>query len=212
MANMEDVLDFYAQATDEHCIRLCVDERPCLLVGDVKAPLPRKPGVPKRIDYEYFRLDPVLILLAYNIDSGQRHLKICETRTKIDYARFLNEVIETHYPEAPCIGIVQDNLSTHTKGSFYKAFEPEKARKLAQKVEFHFTPKHGSWLNMAEIEFSSLSRQCLDRRFPSLDTLAKEVHAWESQRNAQALKIHWSFTADMARHKLKPRYSKVFHY
>lgn len=209
VANMEDVLDFYDQVPDEGCVRLCFDERPCLLVGDVAEPLPMKPGAPKRVDYEYFRLDPCVVLLAYNLDTGQRHVQVCDTRTKIDYAQFLGRIIEEHYPLAPSIGIVQDNLNTHTKGSFYKAFDAEKARELARKTQFHFTPKHASWLNMAEIEFSSLSRQCLNRRFPDLKNLQAEVEAWERDRNAAAVKIHWSFTVEQARGKLKRHYENV---
>jgi transposase len=210
LANMEDVLDFYAQPPDNDAVRLCFDERPCLLVGDVAEPLPMKSDAPKRLDYEYFRLDPCVILLAYNMDTGQRHAKVCDTKTKIDYARFLNEVIEQHYPLAPSIGIVQDNLNTHTKGSFYKTFDAEKARELSQKIQFHFTPKHASWLNMAEIEFSSVSRQCLQRRFADIKTLKTQVEAWERQRNRDAVKIHWSFTVEEARKKLKRHYLNVF--
>jgi hypothetical protein len=209
LANMEDVLDFYQQPAQEGSVRLCFDERPCLLVGDTTEPLPMQPGQPKRTDYEYVRLEPAVILLAYNLDTGQRHCKVCETKTKIDYASFLGEVIEEHYPNAHEIGIVQDNLATHTKGSFYKSFEPAKARQLAQKTRFHFTPKHASWLNIAEIEFSALSRQCLDRRFNSIEQLKNEVIAWQTKRNSQNITIHWSFTVDLARDKFVRHYNNL---
>lgn len=157
-------------------------------------------------DYEYKRLEPAVVLLAYNMDTGQRHSAISSTKTKLDYAQFMARIIEEYYPEAESIRLVQDNLGTHTKGSFYKAFPPQKARQYAQKLEFHFTPKHASWLNMAEIEFSALSRQCLDRRFESLEQLEKEVFEWEKRRNQDATKIHWSFTTTEARNKLKRHY------
>ncbi len=206
VANMEDVLSLYAQGVDRARPRLCFDERPCLMVGNVVAPLPMRPGQPQRPDYEYKRLEPAVVLLAYNMDTGQRHAAISSTKTKLDYAQFMARIIEEHYPGAETIRLVQDNLGTHTKGSFYKAFPPHKAREFAQKLEFHFTPKHASWLNMAEMEFSALSRQCLDRRFESLEQLEKEVLAWEKRRNQDATKIHWSFTTKEARDKLRRHY------
>ena len=153
-----------------------------------------------------------MALLAYNIDTGQRHVCITRTKTKIDYAQFLHQVIETHYKDVPTIQLIQDNLNTHTKGSFYKAFHADLARHYRKKIQFHFTPKHGSWLNMAEIEFSALSRQCLNRRFDNVETLEKQVKAWETQRNQKAIKIHWSFTVEHARVKLARHYCKVFNY
>lgn len=209
VANMEDVLALYEEPIDPERPRLCFDERPCLMVSNVSEPLPMSDKRSKRLDYEYKRLEPAVILLAYNMDTGQRHLSLCSTKTKIDYATFLGEVITNHYADAKSIRLVQDNLGTHTKGSFYKVFNPEVARKFTSKLEFHFTPKHGSWLNMAEIEFSSLSRQCLNTRFDSLTRLETEAKAWEMQRNEQAVKIHWSFTLDAAREKLKKHYPAI---
>jgi hypothetical protein len=207
---MEDILDLYAEPVDEKAPRLCFDERPCLLVDNVIEPLPMQAGQPERIDYEYKRIEPAVLLLAYNMDTGQRHFTLSATRKKVDYAQFIHDVVQEHYPNVPKIRLVQDNLGTHTKGAFYKTFPAEGARQLSKKLEFHFTPKHASWLNMAEIEFSALSRQCLDTRFPNLETLDKEIKAWQRQRNADATKIHWSFTFETAREKLKRHYNKVF--
>lgn len=209
VASMEDVLSLYSEPVDPARPRLCFDERPCLMVSDVADPLPMQPAESQRLDYEYKRLEPAVVLLAYNMDTGQRHVVISSTKTKIDYAHFIADVINGHYPQAAAIRLVQDNLGTHTKGSFYKAFPPQQARQIAQKLEFHFTPKHASWLNMAELEFSALSKQCLDRRFVSLELLEKETLAWARQRNQDAIKIHWSFTIKEARDKLMRRYPLV---
>jgi DDE superfamily endonuclease len=206
VANMEDILSLYAEPVDTERPRLAFDERPILLVADVTDPLSMQPGQSKRSDYEYARLAPAVLLLAYNIDTGQRHSMLCSTKTKVDYAQFIGKVIKEHYYEAKSIRLVQDNLGTHTKGSFYKAFPAQEARDLAKKIEFHFTPKHASWLNMAEIEFSALSRQCLNRRFQSLNVIEKEIMAWEEKRNQEAVKIHWSFTVNDARDKLQRHY------
>ena len=206
VACMEDVLSLYGEPVDPFRPRLCFDERPCLLVGDVTDPLPMRPGQPGRPDYEYKRLEPAVLLLAYNMDTGQRHVALSSTKTKVDYAQFIASVISEYYADMATVRLVQDNLGTHTKGSFYKAFPPDVARALAQKVEFHFTPKHASWLNMAEIEFSAISRQCLDRRFVSLGQLEEEVLAWVERRNRDATKIHWSFTVNEARLKLARHY------
>lgn len=209
VASMEDVLSLYEEPIDPARPRLCFDERPCLLVGNVAEPLPIRPGQSERLDYEYKRLEPAVILLAYNMDTGQRHVALSSTKTKVDYARFMANVISTHYADVDTVRLVQDNLGTHTKGSFYKIFPPAEARVLAGKLEFHFTPKHASWLNMAEIEFSALSRQCLNRRFESLEQIEKEVLAWEKTRNQKAIKIHWSFTAKEAREKLNRHYPVI---
>ena len=207
---MEDILDIYAQPVDPECPRLCFDERPCLLLDDVVDPLPMKEGKAKRVDYEYKRSGAAVILLAYDMDTGQRYAAVSDTKTKIDYATFIASVLDTHYAQSKSVHLIQDNLNTHTKGSFYKTFDPITARKYAQKLEFHFTPKHGSWLNMAEIEFSALSRQCLNRRFDSVETMAQQVEAWRIDRNEKATKIHWSFTVTDAQEKLARHYCQVF--
>jgi hypothetical protein len=207
---MEDILEIYAQEADPLRPRICFDEHPCLMVGDIIAPIPMKEGKTKKIDFEYIRTIATVVLLAYNMDTGQRHTLVCDTRTKIDYAHFIKTLLVQHYPEALCLRLVQDNLNTHTKGAFYKAFDPKEALQLTKRLEFHYTPKHGSWLNMAEIEFSALSRQCLNRRLPNTEKLISEVKAWEEQRNSDAVKIHWSFTTDKAQEVLARHYYEVF--
>ena len=207
---MEDILDIYAQPVDPECPRLCFDERPCLLVDGLVEPLPMQEGKAKREDYEYKRTGAAVVLLAYNMDTGQRHAVVSHTKKKMDYATFIASVLDTHYPDAKKVHLIQDNLNTHTKGSFYLAFDPKRAKQYAKKLQFHFTPKHGSWLNMAEIEFSALSRQCLNRRFDSIETMAKQVEAWRIDRNKKATKIHWSFTVIDAQEKLARHYYQVF--
>jgi hypothetical protein len=206
---MEDVLDLYAQPPQPGVARLCIDERPCVLHGDVLAPLPLKPGAVTKEDYHYVRLGTAVALLAYNIDTGQRYVEVRPQRTKQDYATFVQDAIMTLCPEAHRVAIVNDNLNTHTPGAFYETFDAATARQLAGLVRFHYTPKHASWLNMAEIEFSALVRQCLDRRIATIEQLTEEVAAWVAERNAQAVTIHWSFTAQTARQKLQRHYQKV---
>ena len=207
---MEDILEVYAQDADPDYPRICYDERPCLLVGDVLRPIPMQPNAPKKQDYEYKRGEAVVLLLAYNMDTGIRHTCITNTKTKIDYAIFFEQLLTQHYAHVKGLKVIQDNLNIHTKGAFYKAFEPQKALELTKRLTFHFTPKHGSWLNMAEIEFAAISKQCLNRRIADKDTLIKEVQAWQIQRNKKAVKIHWSFTVDKARQKLEKQYANVF--
>jgi hypothetical protein len=206
---MEDVLDLYAQAVQPGVARLCLDERPCVLHGDVLAPLPLKPGAVTKQDYHYARNGTAVALLAYNIDTGQRYVEVRPQRTKQDYATFVQAAIIQLCPAAHRVAIVNDNLNTHTVGAFYETFDAMTARRLAQLVQFHYTPKHASWLNMAEIEFSALVRQCLDRRIATIEQLTEEVAAWVAERNAQAVTIHWSFTAQTARQKLQRHYQKV---
>jgi hypothetical protein len=207
---MDDVLDIYARPIDPLRPRLCFDERPCLLIGDVIMPIPMQKGKVKKIDYEYKHGDAVVALLAYNVDTGQRHVEISDTKKKVDYARFMAKIIDNHYSDAEKISLVQDNLNTHTKGAFYKTFDAVTAKSYAQKLEFHFTPKHASWLNMAEMEFSALSRQCLNRRIKDKQMLKKEVAAWEKERNKKAVRINWSFTVQDAYEKLNRHYINVF--
>jgi len=149
------------------------------------------------------------VLLAYNLDTGQRHLQVTTTKNKGDYARFLDWLVQTHYPDAAKIQLVQDNYSTHTYGALYENLPVETARNLRHQLEFHYTPKHGSWLNMAEIEFAALSRQCLDQRIGTQKQLEQEALAWQAKRNAAAIKVNWSFTTEKARDKLKNRYAEL---
>jgi hypothetical protein len=209
LANMEEVLDVYNQVGSSTQPRLCFDERPCQLLGEVLAPLPPAPGEPLRQDYEYERKGTACVLLAYDLDTHQRYVQVREQRTKKDYAEFMDGLLKTHYPESQQIHLVQDNLNTHQAGSFYEWLAVERAHEMKNKLVFHYTPKHGSWLNMAEIEFSALAKQCLDRRIPTLEILQQEVVAWAKQRNEKKVKINWLFDTPKARTKLKRHYVKL---
>lgn len=209
---MEDVLNVYNEPQQPQVARLCVDERPCQLVGDLIAPMDMKAGKSKRIDYEYVRQGVCCVFMAYDMDRGQRYVQVREQRTKQDYAQFMDWVVSQHYSGVEKIVVVQDNLNTHTKGSFYEHLPQQRAGELARRMEFHYTPKHGSWLNQVEIEFSVMVRQCLDgldRRIGSVEQLKAEVGAWAKARNSRAVKIHWSFTVDKAREKMASQYQKV---
>lgn len=206
---MEDVLDFYDWPPDGRIARLCFDERPCQLLGEVITALPMKVGKAKREDNEYSRHGTAVILLAYDLDTGKRYVEVRERRTKKDYAAFMQHLLDEHYSHKEKVHLVQDNLNTHTFGAFYEHVPAPKARAMTSKLSFHFTPKHGSWLNMAEIEFSALARQCLDRRINNIDALSEQVLAWADERNRQSVKVHWSFTINTAREKLASQYEKV---
>lgn len=209
LANMEDILDIYASPALPGIVRLCFDERPCQLLDNVLTPIPPKAGQTKKEHQEYIRNGVCNVLLAYNIDTGQRHIQVTETKKRKDYALFMKELAQETYPNAQKIVIIQDNYNTHTKGSFYENLDTPTAHTLSKKFDFHFTPKHASWLNMAEIEFSALSRQCLDRRIKDIVTLTKEANIWKNDRNNNNIKINWSFTTDKARTKLANRYKEV---
>lgn len=206
---MEDVLDLYARPADETVARICFDERPCQLLGDVMVPLPMTPGHPHKEDYEYKRQGTAVILLAYDIDRGHRYLQVRARRTKADYTDFMAWLVRTHYPTTPNIQVVQDNLNTHTYGSFYEHLPYARAHELRNQLEFHFTPKHASWLNMAELEFAALGKQCLDHRIATQALLEQEALAWQDERNQQTHRIVWSFTTTHARQKLKRLYKAV---
>ncbi len=207
---MEDILDIYEQSTPSAIPRLCFDELPCQLLGDTLLPIPMQPGQTRKEDYEYERLGTCSLLLAYDIDRGQRYLQVRDRRTKADYADFWHWLTTTHYPNTPKIQVIQDNLNTHTYGSFYEHLPTQRAHQLKNQLEFHFTPKHGSWLNMAEIELSVLVRQSLDRRIPSQQVLEREALAWQTARNQAAIRIVWSFTTSDARKKLNRHYRHLF--
>ena len=206
---MEDVLEVYHEPAQADVVRLCMDERPCQLVGDCIEPMAMQPGKSKRIDYEYVRKGVCCVFMAYDMDRGQRYCQVREQRTKEDYAQFMDWVVSHHYREAAKIVVVQDNLNTHTKGSFYEHLPAHRAGELARLMEFHYTPKHGSWLNQVEIEFSVMARQCLDRRIGSIEELESQVSAWVEDRNKLAPKINWSFTVDKAREKMASQYQRV---
>jgi hypothetical protein len=203
---MEDVLSLYEEPYDPMRPVVCFDERPCQLLGDVIAPMPMKPGRSKRQNYEYNRNGTCCVLIAFEPLQGWRFVQVRERRTAVDYAAFMEELVETYYPGVYYIRLVQDNLNTHTPGSFYEVVSPEAAFEFAQRFELHYTPIKGSWLNMAEIELSVLSRQCLDRRIGDRDAFAKEVSGWTSKRNHARKTVRWKFTTTDARKKLYKKY------
>jgi hypothetical protein len=206
---MEDVLEVYKQPYDPKRPQVCMDETTKQLLADGQEPLPIKPGHPERYDYEYEREGVANLFMFFEPLAGKRHVKVTDHRTKKDWAEAMRELSDVYYPDSEVIVVVLDNLNTHSPASFYEAFEPEEARRLVNRFEFHHTPKHGSWLNMAEIEFSVLSRQCLAGRIPNKTILASEVGAWEAERNVSVVKVHWRFTAADARIKLKRLYPKI---
>lgn len=199
---MEDVLDLYAQPYDPTQPQVCFDERPVQLLGDTYAPLPMQKRQVRRYDYEYEREGTANLFMMVQPLSGWRMVKTTQRRTKVDFAACMKDLVDVHFPEADVIRVVLDNLNTHNPSSLYEAFAPQEARRLLRKLDFHYTPKHGSWLNMAEIEISVLSRQCLQQRLPSIPELECTVTAWTKRRNEQAVKINWCFNLHHARTKL----------
>jgi transposase len=206
---MEDVLEVYTRPYDERFPQVCLDEKSKQLVGEVREPLAVCPGHPARQDYEYEREGTANLFIVSEPLAGWRHISVTQQRTKIDWAHCVKELVDLHYPQAERIVLVMDNLNTHTPAALYEAFAPAEARRIARKLEIHYTPKHGSWLNMAEIELSVLARQCLDRRIPDREKLAEEVSAWEAERNASESSIVWRFTSADARIKLKHLYPEI---
>jgi DDE superfamily endonuclease len=203
---MEDVLELYEEPYDPKKPVVCFDELPYQMVAEKRTPLPAKPGRPQRYDYEYERKGMVNIFAFFEPKSGGRHLDITERRTAVDFALAMRRLVDEHYPEAEKVRVVLDNLNTHTPASLYKAFEPEEARRLLRRLEFHHTPTHASWLNMVEVELSVLSQQCLERRIPDAERLAREIGAWEQKRNEGGVTVQWRFTASDAREKLARLY------
>ena len=188
---------------------VCMDESSKQLIGEVRDPIPGKPGQPVRVDDEYVRHGVVEIFMEVEPLGGKRHVAITEHRTRKDWAAQIKQMLDERYPDAIKVCLVMDNLNTHSIASLYETFEPKEARRLAERLEIHYTPKHGSWLNMAEIELSVLKGQCLDRRIPDMATMQAEVATWEHERNNRANKINWQFTASDARIKLKRLYPKL---
>jgi len=203
---MEDVLNLYHEPYDPLYPVVCFDETSKQLVSETRVTLPPGPGQVARYDYEYRRNGVRNLFMFFEPLRGWRHVKVTERRTKVDWAYCMKQLVDEFYPEAVRIRVVQDQLNTHNPSVLYEAFEPQEARRLLDRLEFHYTPKHGSWLNMAEIEFSALSRQCLDQRIPDETTLQLEVAAWEEDRNAHGTKVDWRFTTQDARIKLKHLY------
>jgi hypothetical protein len=206
---MEDLLDLYIRAYDPKRPVVCMDETSKQLVSEVIAPLLARAGQIERYDYEYERHGVANLFIFFEPFVGRRHLKVTDRRTRRDWAYFIKELADVYYPDAEKIVLVMDNLNTHVPGALYEAFEPQEAKRLLDRFEFHYTPKHGSWLNMAEIELSILSRQCLDRRIPNMETLVREVRAWEQERNGKAARMNWRFTTEDARIKLYRLYPSI---
>jgi hypothetical protein len=206
---MEDVLEVYKRPYDMQHPLVCMDESSKQHTLEVRAPLPMEPGKAERFDTEYERNGVSNMFMFFEPLAGRRMVSVTDQRTAIDWAHQIRELVDVHYPDAPRITLVMDNLNTHAGGSLYKAFAPQEARRILDRLEIHYTPKHGSWLNMAEIELSILSRQCLDRRIPDQKTLGKEVHAWVKARNAHAGPMEWRFTTEDARIKLRKLYPSI---
>jgi transposase len=203
---MEDILDVYKRPYDEKRPLVCMDETNKQQIKEARPPIPAKPGKQERFDTEYERQGTSNIFISFAPLEGKRKLKVTDHRKREDWAWFIKELVDEDYPAAGKIILVMDNLNTHGGASLYETFEPAEARRLFDKLEIHYTPKHGSWLNVAELELSHLSRQCLDRRIPDQETLVKEVSMWCKQRNEKKIKVNWQFTTQDARIKLKKLY------
>jgi len=206
VAAMEKVLDVYRKPYDPMRPVVCMDESPKQLIGETRVPIPMSKGHDLKCDYEYERLGVCNIFLANEPLAGFRTVKITDKKCKVDWAEFIKEISDEHYPEAELITLVMDNLGTHTPGAFYERYEPAEAKRILDRFEFVFTPKHGSWLDMAEIELNVLNNQCLGRRIGSIEEVRDEVEAWELARNGLDKKINWQFTTEKARIKLKRLY------
>jgi hypothetical protein len=206
VAAMEDILDLYAEPYEPRRPKVNLDETSKQLIGETRAPLPAKPGQPARYDYEYERNGTRNLFLFTEPQAGWRHIAVTDHRTMVDFAQHMQWLVDHRYPEAEVIRVILDNLNTHNPASLYEAFAPAEARRLLKKLEFHYTPKHGSWLNMAEIELSVLSRQCLNRRIPDDTTLQQAIAAYEEKRNAAKATIAWRFATTDAREKLHRLY------
>lgn len=203
---MEDILTLYKREFDFDKPLICMDETSRQLVKEIRCPIPAVPGRPARYDYEYERNGVCNLFIFFDPLGGKRYISVTDRRTKQDWALEIKQLLDVRYPYARKVILVMDNLNTHTGASLYETFEPQEARRLLDRLEIHYTPKHGSWLNMAEIELGILSRQCLDRRIPDKETLEFEISAWEQQRNKVGSKIDWRFTTDDSRIKLKRLY------
>jgi transposase len=208
VARMEDVLDLYAEAPDPKRPVVCFDESPIQLIGEVRQPIPPKPGRIERYDCEYRRNGTANLFVFVDVNRPWRKVKVTERRAAEDFAACMRELTDVHYPKAERIRVVLDNLSTHSVGALYQTFPADEARRVLRRLEFHYVPKHASWLNMVEIEIGVLARQCLDRRIDSYTRLVAETAAWQKQRNAARARIKWMFTTDKARAKMARAYPK----
>ena len=205
---MEDILDVYHRPYDPHRPLVCMDEQPVQLTKETRVPRPTQPGVPARYDFEYERNGTAAIFLFTEPLKGWREVNVTERRTAVDWAQQVRHLLDLQYPHAEAVCLVMDNLNTHRIASLYEAFPPQEARRLARKLDIHYTPKHGSWLNIAEIELSALTTQCLDRRLPDIDTMRSETTAWQQGRNTNQTGVNWHLTTDHARIKLNRLYPK----
>jgi hypothetical protein len=209
VAAMEDVLEVYARPYDPERPQVCFDEGGKQLIGEVRPPLPARPGSPRREDYECERNGTANLFMVFEPLAGTRRVEVTERRTNQDFARMIRRLVDEWYPQAEKMVLVMDNLSAHTPAALYEAFAAAEARRLVGKLEWHYTPKHGSWLGVAEMELSVLARQCLGRRIPGREAPRREVAAWEHKRNAAAVKVGWQFTTADARVKLKRLYPTI---
>jgi hypothetical protein len=209
VARMEDVVEVYRRPHDASAPVVCMDEMPVQLTKETRQPIPPGKGHPRRIDYEYERNGTANIFMFVEPLVGFRQTQVTDRRTRLDWAMALRDLMDGRYADAKVIVLVMDNLNTHTLGSLYEAFPPAEARRLAQRLEIHYTPKHGSWLNIAETELSALSRQCLSRRIGTIAELKSEVAAWEASRNEEQVQVQWNMTVDQARTKLHNVYPKL---
>jgi len=207
--HMENVLSLYREPYDPNCPVVCFDEHPVQLVEQVRDPRPAEPGTVAREDYHYKPQETKNLFLASEPLDGWRTVTVKDRRTTEDWVTFIKQLVDEHYPDADCIRVVLDNLNTHKPEAFYEYFEPDEARRLLNRLEFHFTPVHGSWLNMAEIEFNRLQQQCLDRRISDAATLRQEVAAWTTSLNTEESDIDWRFTSEDARIKLRRLYPSI---
>jgi transposase len=209
VARMEDVLDLYAETPDPQHPVVCFDESPTQLIGEVRQPIPAEPGQPERYDCEYRRNSTANLFVFLDAHRSWREVKVTDQRTAADFAHCMRDLVDVHYPQAELIRVVLDNLSTHTAGALYETFPAPEAHRVLQRLEFHYTPKHASWLNMVEIEIGVLRTQCLDRRIGERERLLAEVKAWQQQRNASGARVKWMFTTERARRKLARVYPKL---
>lgn len=206
---MEDILDLYARPYDPTRPMVCFDESPYQLVEEARQPLPVEPGQPRRYDYEYRRMGSCNLFMIFQPAAGWRTVTVTNQRTKQDFAYQMKDLVDAHFPQAERVVVVLDNLNTHSPSALYETFAPAEARRIPRKLEFHFTPKHASWLNMVEIEFSVLSRQCLGGRIPTTHLLQTQIEAWQTDRNARHATVNWQFSMTDARDKMRSLYPSV---
>ncbi len=206
---MEKALDVYKRPYDESKPVVCMDESPKQLIGETRTGMPMEPGKEKRCDYEYIRKGTCNIFMVNEPLSGKRRVKVTERKTKTDWATLIKEIADVDYPDAEKITLVMDNFKTHSPGALYETFEPEEAKRIWDRFEFVYTPKHGSWLNMAEIELNVLNKQCLNRRIDNMEEIISETNAWQNHRNNKTAKINWQFTTKDSRVKLKRLYPSI---